>query len=331
MAGLRAATLVVLVAHCHALRVDTSPLARRAATKPGIRRAAVHCSTAGAARAPSRGRVRFPTLAARDFQHSEDAAATASLRSFWPIESAIRTLILPVIEEATFLDNIASGVLVGPDQLPSLHAALVEACAILGVGDKVDLYVKNNPFPNAYTLAIDGRRPFIVVHSALLDLLTPEETQAVLAHELGHIKCEHGLWITVANVLALAADAFSPRAGAAVSAALLRWRRAAELSCDRAALLVSQDPTIALSVIVKLTGGSVSLRGELSVDAFLRQVQRFDQSAATRVGSALSNSQTAALTHPLPILRAAELNRWASGEQYRALVSSAKRRQAALG
>lgn len=155
--------------------------------------------------------------------------------------------------------------------------------------------------------------------------------QAVLAHELGHIKCEHGLWITVANVLALAADAFSPRAGAAVSAALLRWRRAAELSCDRAALLVSQDPTIALSVIVKLTGGSVSLRGELSVDAFLRQVQRFDQSAATRVGSALSNSQTAALTHPLPILRAAELNRWASGEQYRALVSSAKRRQAALG
>jgi Zn-dependent protease with chaperone function len=26
--------------------------------------------------------------------------------------------------------------------------------------------------------------------------------QAVLAHELGHLKCDHGLWLTVANVIA---------------------------------------------------------------------------------------------------------------------------------
>lgn len=153
----------------------------------------------------------------------------------------------------------------------------------------------------------------------------------MLAHELGHIKCEHGLWITVANVLSIAADAFSPRAGAAVSAALLRWRRAAELTCDRAALLVCQDPSVALSVILKLTGGTAGLKDELSTDAFLKQVQRFDESAATRVGGALSRSQASSLTHPLPILRAAELNRWASGGQYRALIASAKRRQAALG
>lgn len=34
-----------------------------------------------------------------------------------------------------------------------------------------------NPLPNAYTLAIAGRKPFIVLHTALLDLLTPEEVQ----------------------------------------------------------------------------------------------------------------------------------------------------------
>ena len=49
-----------------------------------------------------------------------------------------------------------------------------------------------NPLPNAYTLAIAGRKPFIVLHTALLDLLTPAEVQAVLAHELGHLKCDHG-------------------------------------------------------------------------------------------------------------------------------------------
>ena len=39
--------------------------------------------------------------------------------------------------------------------------------------------------PNAYTLAIAGRKPFIVVHTALLELLSLAEVQAVIAHELG--------------------------------------------------------------------------------------------------------------------------------------------------
>lgn len=43
----------------------------------------------------------------------------------------------------------------------------------------------------------------MVVHTALLELLTPAEVQAVLAHELGHLKCDHGVWLTAANVLAL--------------------------------------------------------------------------------------------------------------------------------
>ncbi len=45
-----------------------------------------------------------------------------------------------------------------------------------------------SPTPNAYTLAVSGRRPFVVVHSALLELLTPLEVQSVLGHELGNLK-----------------------------------------------------------------------------------------------------------------------------------------------
>ena len=41
-----------------------------------------------------------------------------------------------------------------------------------------------------------------MVHSALLELLAPAEVQAVLAHELGHLKCDHGVWLTAANVIA---------------------------------------------------------------------------------------------------------------------------------
>lgn len=47
-------------------------------------------------------------------------------------------------------------------------------CAQLIADDSV---VLQNPVPNAYTLAIGGRKPFIVVHTALLELLEPLEVQ----------------------------------------------------------------------------------------------------------------------------------------------------------
>ena len=56
-----------------------------------------------------------------------------------------------------------------------------------------ELYVRQAASPNAYTMAVQGQRPFVVVTTALLDLLEPREVQAVIAHELGHLKCEHGL------------------------------------------------------------------------------------------------------------------------------------------
>lgn len=40
-----------------------------------------------------------------------------------------------------------------------------------------DLYVRQNPVPNAYTLAVSGRKPFVVVHTSLVELLSPEELQ----------------------------------------------------------------------------------------------------------------------------------------------------------
>ncbi len=45
-----------------------------------------------------------------------------------------------------------------------------------------------HPVPNAMTLAVRSRKPFIVVHTALIELLTPRELQSVLAHELGHLQ-----------------------------------------------------------------------------------------------------------------------------------------------
>ena len=80
------------------------------------------------------------------------------------------------------------------------------------------------------------------------------------------------MWLTVANLLTMGAE-ISPIVPSFVVAnfqdELIRWVRAAELSCDRAALLVSGDPQVVVSVLMKLSGGTPKLAGQLNVDAFL--------------------------------------------------------------
>jgi Zn-dependent protease with chaperone function len=262
----------------------------------------------------------YKGLSGDDFRHPLDRQNTALLRALPGLEMIARNFIGPAAEQVLLLENLATSVAVGPDQLPSIHALLLEAATILHM-DPPELYVRQNPVPNAYTLAVAGRKPFIVVrcawhtkmqvhlqplvaqrllpainvqivqwkiilharhkysttpilqvHTALLDLLAPAEVQAVLAHELGHLKCDHGVWLTAANVLALGTVSLLPLVSNTVEEGLMRWLRAAELTCDRAALLVAQDERVVISSLMKLAGGSPSIAAELNVDAFLRQV-----------------------------------------------------------
>ncbi len=227
-----------------------------------------------------------------------------------------------------FLDNMSSGVRVGPNQLPKIYAALQEAKTVLGLDIPVDLYVKQNPVPNAYTLAMQGKKPFIVVHSSLIELMTSDELQAVIAHELGHLKCEHGVWITAANIL-LTVTAQIPITGQlmaqSMQMSLMRWLQAAELSCDRASLLVVQDPRVVVSVIMKLTGGAASFANEMNPDAFLRQAREFEEESNNSwVGKQMRQSNAQTLTHPLPVVRVRELDAWSRSEQYRQLMSKGR-------
>lgn len=96
--------------------------------------------------------------------------------------------------------------------------------------------------------------------------------QAIIAHELGHLKCSHGVWLTMANVIASSTVSALPLLSGALEDGLLRWLRAAELTCDRAALLVAQDHRVVISTLMKLAGGSPKLNAELNIDAFLHQV-----------------------------------------------------------
>ncbi|MEF8878573.1 MAG: M48 family metalloprotease, partial [Haloarculaceae archaeon] len=76
---------------------------------------------------------------------------------------------------------------VDADEYPEVHDALVRLSGTVGV-ETPDLAVARTDVPNAFAV---GRRPghaTVVVTTGLLDLLDAEERDAVLAHELAHVR-----------------------------------------------------------------------------------------------------------------------------------------------
>jgi Zn-dependent protease with chaperone function len=265
-------------------------------------------------------------LKADDFRHPLDFEATQSLKQVPGLDLMVRNLLGPLAEQFFYLNNIAASVLVGENQLPHLHNLLLDACKTLDL-DPPQLYVHQHPAPNAYTFAMRGKQPFIVLHTSLIDMLTPEEIQAVIAHELGHLKCEHSVYLTPLNIIILAASLI-PTWGSviaqSVQAQLLEWVRCAEFTCDRAALLATQNPRVVMSVLMKLAGGSPTLAPQLNLDAFIDQARAYDAISNTELGEMLKSAQTAQLTHPVPVLRAREIDRWASSQTYQSLLQRQK-------
>jgi Zn-dependent protease with chaperone function len=264
-------------------------------------------------------------LRADDFRHPLDFEATTTLKQIPGLPVLIRSLLGEVGEQFFYLENIASGILVGPNQLPDLYALLQDAARVLDV-EVPQLYIHQDPSPNAYTFAMRGRQPFVVLHTSLIDMLEPEEVKAVIAHELGHLKCEHGVYLTLANLLMLAAEQI-PMWGQPIVANLegqmMEWVRCAEFSCDRAALLAIQDPRVVASVLMKLSGGSPKLSPLLNLDAFIDQARAYDQIDENEIGELLKQMQTEQLSHPVPVLRAREIDRWSRSREYQSLLNTA--------
>ncbi len=261
-------------------------------------------------------------LQADHFRHPLDLEATAALRQLPGLDVLIRATLGPVAEQVLYLDNISSSVLVSKRQLPELHDSLLEACQVLDLAPP-QLYVRQHPVPNAYTFAMRGKQPFIVVHTSLIDLLTPAEVQAVIGHELGHLKCDHSVYLTLANLLTLAASQlpFAELWVPTLQTQIMEWVRCAEFTCDRAALLVVQEAKTIAALLMKLSGGSPTLSAQLNDEAFLDQARAYDAAVDSELGELVKQVRSQELTHPLPVLRAREIDRWSSSPEYQSLLN----------
>jgi Zn-dependent protease with chaperone function len=247
------------------------------------------------------------------WEHPADRAALNALRKVPGFDMALRKVFGMFGERAIRLAFKANAVRVSENQYSWIHERTLRVCQIMDLEKVPEVYVSQTPVVNAGAVGMSD--PFIVLNSSMLEVLSHDEVEAVVAHEVGHILSGHVLYRTLLLLIMRLALFRYPIAGLALLPilwALLEWYRKSELSCDRAALLAVQDREVVLSSLMKLAGGT---RGEeLNLDEFVAQSEEYR--GGDLLDSVYKVLNAIAATHPFAVVRVAELRDWMESGAY---------------
>jgi Zn-dependent protease with chaperone function len=266
-------------------------------------------------------RVRFRGISPRAYEHPADRGAMATLRAVPGVASVLKAVAGMWNERAERLYAVASAIRVGEKQYPRLNTLRLDCAETLDLDTTPDLFVARHPVANAYAIGID--KPFIVVTTGLVEALDLESMRVVIGHETGHVLSGHNVLRTLLmRLLRLQATVQWVPIGAlglrAVIAALMEWYRKAELTADRAGLLCSQDPAAALRQHVYMAGGTSM--SDIDIPEFMQQAKEYEEVDDIR-DSILKLMTVENMSHPFAVVRAAQLQRWAASEEYRAILA----------
>jgi heat shock protein HtpX len=168
---------------------------------------------------------------------------------------------------------------VAPEQAPGLHA-MIERLCIQADLPKPKVAVADSPVPNAFALGRSQKSATVCATTGIMNTLSPAELEAVMAHELAHVKHRDVLIMTIASFFASVAAMitqfgffFGGGMGdddegpgflvvLLVSFAvyvisfflMLALSRYREFSADRGAALVTGRPSALASALIKISG-----------------------------------------------------------------------------
>jgi Zn-dependent protease with chaperone function len=259
-------------------------------------------------------------ISPRAYQHPADRAATAALAKIPYLDQVVRKLIALGYERALRAAALGSAVRLGQEQLPRIWVLHRQVFNTLDMERVPDLYLTQFPLANAFAIGTD--RPIVVLNSELVRILDDEGQRVVLAHEAAHIQSDHVLYRQALMILLMLGSSMRIPLLAglpllAIELALFEWLRAAELSCDRAAALVTRDPQAVCRAMMVIAAGEAA--EDLNLDAFIAQGMEYSEggSGLERLTKLLQNLR---LTHPMPVRRVRILLDWVREGEYDRMV-----------
>lgn len=173
--------------------------------------------------------------------------------------------------------------IVSPQQAPNLHAMIDRLCALADL-PKPRVAIMDSRMANAFATGRNPQNAVVAVTTGLLDQLDGPELEAVIAHELTHIKNRDVMVITIASFLSTVAFMivrfslwFGPGFGGrrrdrdsgnwallAYVAAIVVWfvsllliralSRYREFAADRGSAIITGSPSQLASALLKISG-----------------------------------------------------------------------------
>lgn len=141
------------------------------------------------------------------------------------------------------------------------------------------LFIYQDPIPNAYTLGF--KHPYsVILSSSLVEGLTEEELEAVIAHEMGHVTFHHARISSIISPAGTNIPVFSLIFGF--------WNRASETSSDNISLMVTENPRALITGLTKISIGTKFL-DLIDEDELLLQSKQIKQSLLNKWGELLNS------------------------------------------
>jgi heat shock protein HtpX len=183
--------------------------------------------------------------------------------------------------------STARAEVVTPQQAPQLHGIVDRVCALADM-PKPRVAISRTPLPNAFATGRNADKSVLCVTTGLMERLTPEELEGVIAHELSHVAHKDVQVMTIASFLAIIAGLLirfsfygelfgggrrsnNNNGGAlpilliimgvsiavyAISFVLIRLlSRYRELAADRSGALLTGQPSALKSALIKVSEG----------------------------------------------------------------------------
>ncbi|MEQ1827982.1 MAG: M48 family metalloprotease [Pirellula sp.] len=168
------------------------------------------------------------------------------------------------------------------------------------------LFVTNDMSIGAFAFHANGRN-VVVLNLGLVRLMTAEELQFVIGHELTHIKCGHCKYLLLTN--SIVGSSFNRLFALFFHLLFMLWSRKAEFTCDRGGLVACKDPMAAMTALAKVELSSLATNQE-AIHSFVQGSIR----GAHGIDSPFA-------THPMTAKRIESVHRFSQTRQFHQLSS----------
>ena len=269
----------------------------------------------------SRNRQALSHLNPQRVIHPDDDAVISKMNKIPGFQTFLKQTVGRINASITDVTYVGNAYDITLKSYPELYRQLKEDCLILGLTDIPLFSIAWEYFISSRTV---GQKKYrIVMTSGSVDLLTSDELDFLIGHEIGHIRCGHIPYhmLVEAMYMPLLTDNSSFGITDLIRLPMLEWYRISHYTADRMGLLCCQDINIALSTMIKMSGLPKEYYDHIDIESFVRQADEFDEKHSGTADKMVKALSIMSANSPWLVVRVKKLMEWYRSGSYQSIIN----------